>query len=92
MEGELHKILDGILALMDKELIPSLSTDESKVFYYKMKGDYYRYLAEFVTGEAKSEAGCLCRLCGNHQDRRERFGRDPSCPFGHGTDFLGLPI
>ena len=55
MEDEL-KIRDGILALMDKELIPSLSTDESKVFYYKMKGDYYRYFAEFATGEAKSEA------------------------------------
>merc|ERR1712012_78185 len=56
VEGELQKICDGILALMDKNLIPSASTGESKVFYYKMKGDYYRYLAEFATGDAKSEA------------------------------------
>ena len=57
VEGELQKIRDGILALMDKKLIPSPSTDELKVFYYKMKGDYCRYLAEFATDEAKSKAG-----------------------------------
>merc|ERR1712193_374648 len=29
---------------------------ESKVFYHKMKGDYYRYIAEFTAGDKKSEA------------------------------------
>ena len=48
VEGELQKIRDGILALMDENLIPSASTGECKVFYYKMKGDFYRYLAEFA--------------------------------------------
>ena len=57
MERELQKIRDGILALMDKNLIPSASTDESKVLYYKMKGDYYRHFAECATGDARSEAG-----------------------------------
>ena len=57
VEGELQKIRDGILALMDKKLVPSASTDETKVSYYKMKSDYYRYLAEFATGETKSKAG-----------------------------------
>ena len=52
MEGELQKIRDGILAL-----IPSPNTDESGVSYCEIKGDYYRYLAEFATGEAKSKAG-----------------------------------
>merc|ERR1712065_37458 len=56
VEAELQKICDGILALMDKNLIPSASAGESKGFYYKMKGDYYRYLAEFATGDAKSKA------------------------------------
>ena len=57
VERELQKIRDGILVLMDKNLIPSPGTDESKVFYFKMKGDYYRYLAESATGDAKSKAG-----------------------------------
>ena len=56
MEGELQKIRDDILALMDKKLVPSASTDETKVSYYRMKSDYCRYLAEFATGETKSKA------------------------------------
>ena len=56
VEGELQKIRDGILALMDKELVPSADTDETKVSYYRMKSDYYRYLAEFATGETRSKA------------------------------------
>ena len=31
-------------------------TGESKVFYYKMKGDYHRYLAEFATANERKEA------------------------------------
>ena len=56
VERELQKIRDGILALMDKNLIPSASIDESKVLYYKMKSDYFRYLAECATDDAKDKA------------------------------------
>ena len=56
VEGELQKIRDGILALTDKELIPLPGTDELKVLYYKMKSDYYRYLAEYATDDAKGKA------------------------------------
>jgi len=30
--------------VLDKHLIPCSDTGESKVFYYKMKGDYHRYM------------------------------------------------
>ena len=56
VEGELQKIREGVLALMDKNLIQLASTDESKVLYYKMKSDYYRYLAECATDDAKGKA------------------------------------
>merc|ERR1712134_157872 len=46
----------GILDVLDKHLVPSSTTGESKVFYYKMKGDYHRYLAEFATGNDRKEA------------------------------------
>jgi len=56
IESELSEICNDILKLLDENLIPSASTHESKVFYYKMKGDYHRYLAEFATGARRAEA------------------------------------
>jgi 14-3-3 protein epsilon len=56
IEKELKEICQDILNLLDKHLIPHASTGESKVFYYKMKGDYYRYLAEFATSNDRKEA------------------------------------
>merc|ERR1711879_704148 len=56
VEGELQKICDTILGLLDGNLINKASTGESKVFYQKMKADYYRYIAEFSDGDAKSKA------------------------------------
>ncbi|CDW52812.1 14-3-3 protein [Trichuris trichiura] len=40
--------------LLDRYLIPKATTPESKVFYLKMKGDYYRYLAEVATGDDRN--------------------------------------
>ncbi|GMH27577.1 hypothetical protein Nepgr_029420 [Nepenthes gracilis] len=56
LEDELTKICDDILDIIDKHLIPRAGTREAKVFYYKMKGDYYRYLAEFKTDQEKKLA------------------------------------
>lgn len=53
VENELTGICNDILEVLDKHLIPSSTTGESKVFYYKMKGDYHRYLAEFACGESR---------------------------------------
>jgi len=55
VEEELQKICDTILKLLDEKLIPKTS-GESKVFYVKMKADYYRYIAEFTSGEKKTKA------------------------------------
>ena len=40
--------------LLDQYLIPKASNAESKVFYLKMKGDYFRYLAEVAAGDARN--------------------------------------
>ncbi|KAA8528284.1 hypothetical protein F0562_035639 [Nyssa sinensis] len=56
VEDELTKICNDILTVIDEHLLPSSSTGESTVFYYKMKGDYYRYLAEFKSGNERKEA------------------------------------
>uniref|UniRef100_A0AAQ4QG40 Tyrosine 3-monooxygenase/tryptophan 5-monooxygenase activation protein, theta polypeptide b n=1 Tax=Gasterosteus aculeatus aculeatus TaxID=481459 RepID=A0AAQ4QG40_GASAC len=52
---ELQEICDNVLKLLDDHLIANSKAPESKVFYLKMKGDYYRYLAEVATGEKKDE-------------------------------------
>lgn len=56
--------------LLEKYLIPNASQAESKVFYLKMKGDYYRYLSEVASGESKKsklflfikQEGCCLKL------------------------------
>ncbi|KYM93967.1 14-3-3 protein zeta [Cyphomyrmex costatus] len=54
VEKELREICYDVLGLLDKFLISKASNAESKVFYLKMKGDYYRYLAEVATGETRN--------------------------------------
>ncbi|XP_070768787.1 14-3-3 protein beta/alpha-B-like isoform X2 [Enoplosus armatus] len=54
IEKELKDICKDVLNLLDSYLIPKATAAESKVFYLKMKGDYYRYLAEVATGDDKS--------------------------------------
>jgi 14-3-3 protein epsilon len=56
IEKELRGICDDILAVINEHLVPSAGSPESKVFYFKMKGDYYRYLAEFLTGDDRKTA------------------------------------
>merc|ERR1712005_7299 len=56
VEGELDKICNTILKLLDDKLIAKASGGESKVFYQKMKADYYRYIAEYKDGDAKKGA------------------------------------
>ena len=41
--------------LLDDHLIENSTDAESKVFYKKMKGDYYRYLAEVASSSEKQE-------------------------------------
>merc|ERR1712066_179981 len=47
VEAELDDICKKILAVLDGSLIGKATTGESKVFYQKMKADYYRYIAEY---------------------------------------------
>jgi len=56
IDKELTDICNDILNVLDKHLIPTATSGESKVFYFKMKGDYHRYLAEFSTGSTRKEA------------------------------------
>lgn len=56
IEAELEDICKDVLSLLTDSLLPKAQDSETKIFYWKMKGDYYRYLAEFATGEKRREA------------------------------------
>lgn len=56
IENELKTICNDILNILDQYLIKATPSTESKVFYYKMQGDYYRYLAEIANDAERIEA------------------------------------
>ena len=51
VEEEIKSICKDINILLDTHLIPNEESVEYKVFYLKMKGDYFRYLCEFLKEE-----------------------------------------
>mmetsp|Transcript_4564 Transcript_4564/g.11161 ORF Transcript_4564/g.11161 Transcript_4564/m.11161 type:complete len:246 (+) Transcript_4564:138-875(+) len=61
VEAELDDICAKILNLLADHLItkespPPPGKEESQVFYYKMKGDYHRYIAEYKVDAEKAKS------------------------------------
>jgi 14-3-3 protein epsilon len=56
IETELNQICAQIQSVIDKFLIPNATDVENKVFYLKLKADYYRYKCEFANGKEFDEA------------------------------------
>lgn len=54
IEEELEGICQEILDTLKDVLVENAAEGESKVFYRKMQGDYYRYLAEFAPNSNRS--------------------------------------
>ena len=56
IEEELSTLCKDVLDLLDNHLLANSTSEESKVFFNKMKGDYHRYMAEYSTNEARENA------------------------------------
>eukprot|EP00828_Plagiopyla_frontata_P048199 TRINITY_DN9166_c0_g1_i2.p2 TRINITY_DN9166_c0_g1~~TRINITY_DN9166_c0_g1_i2.p2 ORF type:complete len:249 (+),score=32.82 TRINITY_DN9166_c0_g1_i2:163-909(+) len=54
IESELRTFCNEILGILENQLIPN-SKPDSKIFYLKMKGDYNRYLSEFLIDQEYNE-------------------------------------
>ena len=54
LEKELKDLCNNILKILNEYLIRKAKDNESKIFYLKMRGDYFRYLSEFETDEKKN--------------------------------------
>lgn len=55
LEGELDDICNEIIGFLDNNLLKNSTDNETKVFYLKMKADYYRYIAEYAGEQRKDE-------------------------------------
>lgn len=57
IEKELNSFCEDVLNVLDQKLIPKAGESvDAKVFYLKMKGDYYRYISEYATAEQHQKA------------------------------------
>lgn len=56
IEAELRRVCDQVLEVLEVHLIPNSKDSEAEVFYYKLKGDYWRYIAEFTEGDERKRS------------------------------------
>jgi 14-3-3 protein epsilon len=63
VEAELRSFCREILRIIDNDLLPKTSSDEGRVFFIKMKGDYYRYICEFAQGQYRDESSKSAQEC-----------------------------
>ena len=55
IEAELLHTCMEIIGYLENNLIKNAQADEAKIFFLKMLGDYYRYLAEFQIENADNK-------------------------------------
>lgn len=55
VEAELLRTCMEIIEYLESTLVQNAQTDEGKIFFLKMQGDYYRYLAEFQIENAENK-------------------------------------
>lgn len=61
--GELEAYCNELIALVDEKLLPAAKTPESRVFYEKLKADYYRYICESKPENDKQEPASKAKEC-----------------------------
>lgn len=56
IESELESYCNEVLELLDEILIKNTNDAEGRVFFYLMKGDYYRFIAEYTSKAGRNKA------------------------------------
>ena len=57
IEEELTKMCNNVINVIENTLCKRAEDSEARVFYWKMIGDYNRYIAEYAQGELKQKVG-----------------------------------
>lgn len=84
---EMHDICIDLINLIDESLLPASNEPEQRVYFEKMKGDYYRYICENREGpeiEGIIEKASQCYQAGLDIARSELNSTNPT--------FLGLVL
>ena len=72
---EIKELCQKLIEMVDKKLIPTVSEPESDIFYHKLRGDYYRYMAE-VEEDPVTVAEYVKMIQDNYQGRLLTFQQD----------------
>lgn len=59
-QKKLEEKCQKVIELIESKLLYNVSNKEGKVFYQKMKGDFYRYMAEYADIESKDKFSKKC--------------------------------
>ena len=59
VDGEIKESCSKVLFVIENSIIPVTESDETQTFFYKMKGDYLRYITEVSTGEMRNKTADL---------------------------------
>eukprot|EP01012_Entosiphon_sulcatum_P064172 TRINITY_DN92955_c0_g1_i1.p1 TRINITY_DN92955_c0_g1~~TRINITY_DN92955_c0_g1_i1.p1 ORF type:complete len:257 (-),score=46.08 TRINITY_DN92955_c0_g1_i1:19-789(-) len=57
IEEELGTVCRSALELVDGVLLPAVTNDEAEVFFLRLRGDLFRYVAEVTAGDSARSAG-----------------------------------
>lgn len=87
LSGELDALCNEVISTVDQKLMPTASDSISRVFYLKLKADYYRYLVEFKGNQEKQEGAAKAKRA---YDAAMKIATE-SFPKAHPT-YLGLAL
>lgn len=60
---ELEKSCNELISIVTTKLLPIAQDAESRIFYEKLQADYYRYMCEAKTGEARDDCMQKAKEC-----------------------------
>lgn len=80
IEEELTSLCYELINLVDTKLLPPSKGSQNEIYFKKMKGDYYRYLSEFMSEQDCSQIIENCQKSYEDADRLARTQLPPTHP------------
>lgn len=80
IEIELSTLCTELIRLVDDKLLPLSKNPLNEIYYKKMRGDYYRYLAEFMPEDDKGNIIENCEKSYMEADKLAKVNLPPTHP------------